>query len=138
MVRSSALAITTDIECLTCNGFSLGETFCFGSLEFMADCFGGLSLSPKGSDPGAIIMGTTHSGSPSLRAMIEDSTIEFYMTSSREGSSSLPASLRHSMGAPHNPIATIPKLEDTPATQTMTIVQPWRLALQSHTGLPLK
>jgi hypothetical protein len=32
-------------------------------------------------------MGTTRSGSPLLRAMIEDSTKEFYTASSREGRS---------------------------------------------------
>jgi hypothetical protein len=66
MVHSSALTVATDDEHLMCSGFSLGETVHFGSLEFIADCFDGLSLSPKGSDLGAIFVGTTHSGSPSL------------------------------------------------------------------------
>jgi hypothetical protein len=52
MVHSSALAVTTDSECLTCGAFSLCETICFGSLESIADCFGSLSLSPKESDSG--------------------------------------------------------------------------------------
>jgi hypothetical protein len=46
MVQTSMLIITTDGERLMCDGFSLGETVLFGSLEFIADCFGGLSLSP--------------------------------------------------------------------------------------------
>jgi hypothetical protein len=90
MVYSSALAITTDGECLMCGGFYHGETVHFGSLEFIVGCFGSLSLSPKESDSGAIFVGTTRSGSPSLCAMIEDSTDEFYMTSSGQGSSGLP------------------------------------------------
>jgi hypothetical protein len=90
MVHSLTLAITIDGEHLTCGGFSLGEKVHFGSLEFIADCYGGLSLSPKGSDSGTVLMGTTHSRSLSLRAMIEEST-EFYTTSSREGASASPS-----------------------------------------------
>jgi hypothetical protein len=91
MVHSSALAISADGECLTCSGFSLSKTVRFGSLEFIADCFGGLSLSPRRNDSGAAFMGSTHTRPPSLlRAMIEDSTKEFYMTSSGEGASTSP------------------------------------------------
>jgi hypothetical protein len=85
MVHSSVFTVSTDGECLTCGGFSLGETVHFGSLEFIAVCFDGRSLSPKGSDPGNIFMATTRSGSPSLRAMIEDSTEEFYTASTGGG-----------------------------------------------------
>jgi hypothetical protein len=116
MVHSSALTVTTDNEHMPCDGFSLGETVHFGSLEFITDCFSGLSLSPKGSDPDAIFMGTTHSGSPSLQDMIKESTDEFYTTSSGEGSSGLPTSRRHSALASPAPIATKPWPEDTPAT----------------------
>jgi hypothetical protein len=84
MAQSSALAVSIDCERLMCGGLALGETIHFGSLEFIADCFGGLSLSPKGSDPGAVSVGTTHSGSPSLLAMMEDSTEEFYSASNGE------------------------------------------------------
>jgi hypothetical protein len=89
MVHSSELTITTDGECLMYSGFSLGKTIRFGNLEFIADFFGGLS-SPKGSDSRAVFMGTTRSRSPSLWAKIEDSTKEFYMTSSEEGGSDYP------------------------------------------------
>jgi hypothetical protein len=75
-----------------CSGFPLSETIHFGSLEFIADCFGGLSLSLKGGDSSDIFVGTTHDGSPSLRAMIEDSTDEFYMASRGEGRSRIPTS----------------------------------------------
>jgi hypothetical protein len=40
MVHSSALAVATDGEHLTCGGFYLDEIVHFGSLEFIADCFG--------------------------------------------------------------------------------------------------
>jgi hypothetical protein len=43
MVHSSVLIVITDSECLTCSGFSLDETVHFGSLEFIVDCFGGLT-----------------------------------------------------------------------------------------------
>jgi hypothetical protein len=108
MVYSSVLTVPTDGECLMCSGFSLNETVHFGSLEFIADCFDGLSLSPRGNDSGIAFMGTTHSGSPSLRAMIEDSTEEFYTATSGEGGSGLPSSRRHGTGAAPAPVTTTP------------------------------
>jgi hypothetical protein len=53
-------------------------------------------------------MGITHNGSPSLWAMIEDSTEVFYMASSGEGGSRLPSSLTHGTGALFAPVATTP------------------------------
>jgi hypothetical protein len=86
MVTSSALAITGDSEHLSCGGFSLDETIHFGSLEFIADYFGGLSLSPWRDCLDAAVMGSTCSGPPSpLRAMIGASTEEFHMTLDGEG-----------------------------------------------------
>jgi hypothetical protein len=82
LVHSSTLVVTTDGERLTCGGFSLDETVRFGILEFIADYFSGMCLSPKESDSGAIFRSTTHSGPPTLWAMIEDSTEEFFMASS--------------------------------------------------------
>jgi hypothetical protein len=46
IVHSSTLTVGTNRERLMCGGFSLGETVCFGSLEFIIYYFGGLSLSP--------------------------------------------------------------------------------------------
>jgi hypothetical protein len=40
----------TDSECLTYGSFSLSKTVHFGSLEFIVDCFDGLSLSPWRND----------------------------------------------------------------------------------------
>jgi hypothetical protein len=77
MVHSSTPAITTDDEHLSCDGFSLDETVCFRSLDFITDCFGSSSLSPKGNDSGAVFVRTTRSGSPSLCTILEDSADEF-------------------------------------------------------------
>jgi hypothetical protein len=86
MVHSSAFTVSTDGERLTCGGYSLGEIVRSGSLEFIADCFNGVSLSPRRNNSSTAFMGSTHNGPPSpLWAMIEDSTEEFYMTSSGEG-----------------------------------------------------
>jgi hypothetical protein len=67
-----------------------------------------MTLSPKGSNSSAVIMGTARSGSPSLRTIFEDSADEFYMASSGEGSTSIPISQRCNMGTPPAPIATTP------------------------------
>jgi hypothetical protein len=91
MIHSSTLNVTTDRERLTCGGCSLSATICFGSLEFIADCFSSLTLSP-GGDSSAIFMGMTCNRSLSLQAMIEDSLDKFYMASSGEGSLGLPIS----------------------------------------------
>jgi hypothetical protein len=88
MVPSSVLAIAADVECLSCGGFSISETICFGSLEFITDCFSGLSLSPRGDGLDAVTTGSTHSGPPCLlRAMIGDSIEEFRMALGRKGGS---------------------------------------------------
>jgi hypothetical protein len=137
MVHSYALVISTDGEHLTCGGFSLGETIHFGSLEFIVNCFGGLSLSPMRNDSGAAFMGSMHGGPPSpLWPMIEDSTKELYMASSGEGGSSLPSSRRHGTGTLSAPVATTPWLEDVLATQAITTVPPRVLASRLDTGLP--
>jgi hypothetical protein len=61
LVHSSALTISADGERLTCGGFSLSEAVHSGSLEFIAEHFGGLSLSPMRNDLGGTFMGSTHS-----------------------------------------------------------------------------
>jgi hypothetical protein len=126
MVPSSALAIAADGERVLCGGFFLGETGRFGSLEFIADCFGGLSLSPNGDGSDAAFMGLTRSGPPSrLRAMIGDSTEEFHMVSGGEGGSDLPSPKRHGARAPSTPATAIAWPEDTPTTQAITAIPPW-------------
>jgi hypothetical protein len=135
MVHSSALIVSTDGERLTCGGFSLSEIVHFGSLEFIADCFSGLSLSPMRNDSGITFMGSTHCGPPSpLRAMLEDSVEEFYMTSSRGGLRP-PLFQEARYGDSVCPVATTPWLEDTLITQDMTTVPPWVQAPQPDIGL---
>jgi hypothetical protein len=85
MVHSPALTVSIDSQHLMRGVFSLGKTVCSGNLEFITDCFGGMSLCPKRNDSGTAFMGSTRSGPLSpQRAMIEDSTEGFYTTSSGE------------------------------------------------------
>jgi hypothetical protein len=61
IVPSSVLFVAADNEHLSCDCFSLIQTIRFGSLKFIAECFRGLSLSPRGDGSDAIIMGSTQS-----------------------------------------------------------------------------
>jgi hypothetical protein len=102
------------------------------------NCIGSLSLYPKGSDLGAVCMGMTCNGSPLLCTILKDSTDEFYMTSSGEGSSSFPISQSHSMGTPPAPLATTPWQEDALIPQTMAMDLPQTIALSPDNELPLE
>jgi hypothetical protein len=124
MVPSSVLALLANGEHLTCGGFSHGKTVRFGKHEFIADCFGGLSLSPRGSDLNAALMGPTRSGPLSLlRAKIEDITEEFQTVSSREEDTT-PSPRRHNTRALPTPVTTAPWLEGASATQATMMVPP--------------
>jgi hypothetical protein len=104
MVPSSVIIVTANGECLTCGGFSLGETVLLGNFEFIADYFGSLTLSPRRGDVGAAFMGSTHSRAPTpWQAMIEDSAEEFLTASSGEGSFGLPSPKRCGTGASLTP-----------------------------------
>jgi hypothetical protein len=109
MVPSSLITIITDGEHLMCGGFSLGETVRLGNFEFIADYFGGLSFSLRRGDAAAAFIGSTHSGaSAPWRAITRDSTDEFLMAPSMEGSFSFPSPRRRGKGAsviPHSEIA---------------------------------
>jgi hypothetical protein len=59
MVPSSSITLAIDSDHLMCGGFSLSETVCLVIFEFIADYFGGLSLSPGKGDKGATFMGST-------------------------------------------------------------------------------
>jgi hypothetical protein len=125
---SSSVTMTTDGECLACGGFSLGKPICLGNFEFIADYFGGLSLSPRRGNEGTIFMGSTHSGASTPRwAMIEDSTMEFLTVSSGEGSCSHPSPTRRSTGAPFAPTTAATWKENAPVTTRIPpwMVEPW-------------
>jgi hypothetical protein len=120
MLPSSALAITSDGECLMCSCLSLGKTICPGSFEFIANYFRGLSLSPRRGNSRTAFVGSIHSGAPSpQRDMIQDSTEEFLMVSSGEGGTGLPA--------PAVAITTTPWMENALATQATLMVPLWTM-----------
>jgi hypothetical protein len=125
MVSSSALTVTSDGEHLSYNGFSHGETICFGSLEFIVDYFRGMSLSPRRDGSDTAIMGSTRNGPLSpLQVMIGDSTEEFHMASDREGGIDLPSPRRDSTEASPAPATTISWLKDTSTTQATVTIPP--------------
>jgi hypothetical protein len=127
MVPSSSLTVAADGERLSCDVFSLGETIRFGRLEFIADRFSVLSLSPMGDGSGATIMGSTCGVTPSpLRAMIGDSIKEFHTASDKEGKIDLPSLRRHDTEASTAPATTIPWLETTLTAQAMMTILLWQ------------
>jgi hypothetical protein len=139
MVLSSAIAIAADGESLTCDGFSLGKTVCLRNYVFIADYFGGLSLSPRRGDEGATFTGSTHSrASTPWRAMIEDSANKFLMASSGEGSFGLPYPRRRDTGASLTPTTTTPWMENALATEAMMTVPSRMAAPWLETNLPIE
>jgi hypothetical protein len=81
MVHSLKPVIITDGNHQTGVGFALCETIRFGSLEFMAERFSSLSLSPKGNDSGTVFIGMVDNGSLSLHSILKESINEDDMTS---------------------------------------------------------
>jgi hypothetical protein len=139
MVPSSALAVSADSECLSCDGFSLVETILFGRLEFITDFFGGMSLSPRRDHSNVTVMGSSCSGPPSpLWVMIGDSTEEFHAASDEEGWIDLLSPRRHDMGASLTPAITISWPENTLTTQAMAMIQPWQVAPRPDIDLPFE
>jgi hypothetical protein len=135
MVHASMLVITTDSEHLTYGRFSQGETICFGSWKFIANCFDILSLYPMGNDSSIVFVGTACSRSLSMHPIIENPTDEFYTTPGREGSSDFPIFQRHSIGTMSIPITTTPWPEDASTPQTIATVLPRAIVPQPNTSL---
>jgi hypothetical protein len=75
MVYSLKVTFDANDGNLTSIGLTPGEIICFGSLEFTVDCFGNLSLSPEGNDPGVTFEGMVHSGLLSLHTVLEQSSV---------------------------------------------------------------
>jgi hypothetical protein len=139
MVPSYVLTVTADGKHLTCGGFFLSETVRLENFEFTADYFSGLSPSPRRGNEGADFMGSTCSGEPTpWQAMIEDSTEEFLMASSGEGSLSLPSPRRRDTGASLSPATTTPWMENASATQATKVVPSWMVAPRPETNLPVE
>jgi hypothetical protein len=125
IVPSLAPIITVDGECLSCGGFSHGETIHFGSLESNTDCFDGLSLSPMGDGSDAIIIGSAHGGllSP-LRAMTGDFAEDFDTALNGEGRIDLPSPRKRGTGASPVHTTTTSWPESTLIAQAMTTILP--------------
>jgi hypothetical protein len=139
LIPSSVLTVAADSERLSCGGFSLSETICFGSLEFIADHFSGLSLSPMGDGSDAIIMGSAYSGPPSpLQAMMGDSTEEFHMALGGEGRINLPSPRRRGTGASPAHATTISRSESTLTSEGTMTIPPRQALPQPNTDLPLE
>jgi hypothetical protein len=103
MVHTLKFTIIANGNNLTSVGFMPGETIYFGSMEFTADLFGNLSLSPKGNDSGVVFIGIVHSGSPSLHTILEESSDKGDTTSCRGGELWLPQPSRVQRGDPDCP-----------------------------------
>jgi hypothetical protein len=90
-----------------------------GDLEFIADHSGNLSLSPDGGNSGAVVGGMTHSGSPSLHAIPEESPNEDDSASSEGEIFVSPLPTACNMVTSVVPIATMPPPEVTPSFQIL-------------------
>jgi hypothetical protein len=122
MVHLSKPNINADGNILTSAGFTLHETIYFWSLVFITDHFASMSLSPKGSDSDVIFVGMLHNGSPSLLAILEDSSNEGDTASSRGRSSSSPDPQGCNVVTPTIPITTTPLSEGTSVPLTIPTV----------------
>jgi hypothetical protein len=91
-------------------GFALGETIRFGSLEFIANRFSSLGLSPEGNDSGTVFVGTVHSGSSSLHTILEEFANVDDTTSSGGGTPHISRMQRCDPAYPHhNHTNTLPE-----------------------------
>jgi hypothetical protein len=134
MVPSSMLAISTSDERLSCDGFSLGQTIHFGSLEFIVDHFGDLSFSPMGDSSDVVVMGSNHGGCPHNGSGQETSPRGSpWLWMEEEGSTSL---LLGGMARGLRPPQ--PQPENPPTVQATTTTPLWQATPWSDTNLPLE
>jgi hypothetical protein len=122
MVPSSSIIVVANGECRTCGGFTLGELVCLGNFECITDYFGGLRLSPRRGNDGAIFMGSTQSEASTPQwATIEDSPEEFLMAlSGKEDSATFPPN-GTARGAPLAPTTTATWKKNAPATMVFPL-----------------
>jgi hypothetical protein len=108
---------------LTGIGLAPGKTIFFGSLEFTADCFGNLSLSPEGDDLGVVFVVVVHSRPLSLHTVLEESYDEGNATMAGGVSCSFLSPRGCNVVTQAVPITTTPPLESTPALPNIPTVQ---------------
>jgi hypothetical protein len=94
-------------------GLAPGKIICYRSLEFTADHFGNLSLSPYGNDLGVIFVGMVYSRSLSLHTVFEESPDKGDATTGGGASSGFPSPRRCNVVTSAIPITTMPPLEST-------------------------
>jgi hypothetical protein len=102
-------------------GLAPGSTIHFGSLEFIANCFGHLSL-PQLQDSDAIFVGMIRDGSPSLRTELEDSSSEDGTTYGTRMILGSPSPRGCYVVTSIDPIIDTPDSKNTPALQTIPTV----------------
>jgi hypothetical protein len=85
MVYSLKLTFVANSNDQTSIGLTPVENIFFGSMEFTADHFDNLSLSPERNDSGTVFIGMVHNGSPSLHTGRKESFDEGGTTSSEGG-----------------------------------------------------
>jgi hypothetical protein len=139
MIPSMALVVAVEGECLSRGDFSIDETIHLGILDFIANCFRGLSLYPRREGLDAVTVGSTRSKPPSsLQVLTRDSTEKFHRASDEEGWLVLPSPMRRGTGASSAPTTTMSWPENTLTTLVMMIISPPTAALQLDTDLPFE
>jgi hypothetical protein len=139
MVPSSAFVPIIGGKRSSGDGFPLGKTICFGSLEFVTDRFSSLSLSPLGGGSGAIIMGLARGGPPLLLRTLTGCPIEgFPVAHGGEGRTELLSPGRHGVESPPISTTTIPQPENPLTNQATTTIPPWQEMPWPDDNLPLE
>jgi hypothetical protein len=129
-VYSLKLTFVASGNNLTGVGLDPGETIRFGSLEFTADHFDNLSLSPEGNDSGVVFIGMVHNGSPSTETIHEESSDEGDMALGRGGNSGPPGPRGCNVVNLIAPITTTSPPENALALLTIPTVPLWTAAPQ--------